>query len=88
MAFTVASWATCTTEASGNCEVGTGKSYLSIASFLSAMGAGQMFQVFSGTYNESPSISAGTAGNYKNVIINSEIGPALRDWIREPENRR
>jgi hypothetical protein len=35
------------------------------------MGAGQMFQVFSGTYNESPSISAGTAGNYKNLIINS-----------------
>jgi hypothetical protein len=31
------------------------------------MGAGQMFQVFSGTYNESPSISAGTAGNYKNL---------------------
>jgi len=69
LALTVTSWA-CTTGASGNCEVGSGKTYSTISSCLSAMSAGQTCMVFAGTYNESPRISAGTAGNYNTLTVN------------------
>lgn len=71
LAFTVASWA-CTTGASGNCEVGSGKTYSTISSCLSAMSAGQTCQVFGNgvSYNETATVPAGSTGNYNSLIAN------------------
>lgn len=64
-------WATCTTGASGFCEVGTSKTYATIAACLAAPpAAGQTCQVYAGSYTESPTIPAGTAGNYITVQNN------------------
>lgn len=63
-------WATCTTGSSGDCEVGSGKTYSTIALCTAAMAAGQTCRVFAGTYNETPTIPNGTSGNYNSLIVN------------------
>ena len=44
--------------------------YTTIQSCASAMSPGDTCTVFAGTYNESVSVPAGTAGNYKTVTVN------------------
>jgi len=47
-----------------------GGDFTTIQSCASAMSPGDTCTVYAGTYNESPSIPAGTAGNYKTVTVN------------------
>jgi len=47
-----------------------GGNYTTIQSCVNAMAAGDTCTVYAGTYNESVTVPAGTAGNYKTVTVN------------------
>ncbi len=49
---------------------GGGGNYTTIQACATAMAAGDTCTVFAGTYNESPSVPAGTVGNYKTIAVN------------------
>jgi|HubBroStandDraft_6_1064221.scaffolds.fasta_scaffold22148_3 hypothetical protein len=49
---------------------GGGGNYTTIQACATAMSAGDTCTVYAGTYNESPSVPAGTAGNYKTITVN------------------
>jgi len=53
-------------------KAGGGGNYTTIKACISAMSSsgGNTCTVFAGTYNESPSITAGTAGNYNTLTVN------------------
>src|SRR6185312_8809084 len=75
--------ATCTTGSSGDCEVGSGKTYATIALAIAAPpAAGQTIRVF-GTvvYAESPTIPAGTAGNYITLRANPGDAPQITGTV-------
>lgn len=63
-------WAACI--GSPNCTVkaGGGGNYTTISNCTSAMAAGDTCTVFAGTYAESPTVGAGSVGNYKTVTVN------------------
>jgi hypothetical protein len=48
-----------------------GGNYTTIQACATAMAAGDTCTVFAGTYNENVSVSAGTAGNYKTMTVNT-----------------
>jgi hypothetical protein len=50
---------------------GGGGNYSTIQACATAMSAGDTCTVYAGTYNENVTISAGTAGNYKTLTVNS-----------------
>jgi hypothetical protein len=47
-----------------------GGNYTTIQACATAMSAGDTCTVYAGTYNESPTIPAGTSGNYKTITVN------------------
>ena len=49
---------------------GGGGNYTTIQACATAMSPGDTCTVYAGTYNETPSIPAGTAGNYKTITVN------------------
>src|SRR5271168_1163256 len=49
---------------------GGGGNYTTIQACANAMSAGDTCTVYAGTYNEAPSIPAGTVGNYKTITVN------------------
>ena len=51
-------------------KAGGGGNYTTIQACATAMAAGDTCTVYAGTYNESPSIPAGTSGNYKTITVN------------------
>jgi hypothetical protein len=51
-------------------KAGGGGNYTTIQACASAMSAGDTCTIYAGTYNESPSVSAGTSGNYKTITVN------------------
>jgi hypothetical protein len=52
-------------------KAGGGGNYTTIQACATAMAAGDTCTVFAGTYNENVSVSAGTAGNYKTMTVNT-----------------
>lgn len=50
---------------------GGGGNYTTIQACANAMSAGDTCTVYAGTYNENVTVSAGTAGNYKTLTVNS-----------------
>jgi len=50
---------------------GGGGNYTTIQACATAMAAGDTCTVYAGTYNESPTVSAGTVGNYKTITVNA-----------------
>lgn len=63
-------WAACTTGPGPTCEVGSGHTYATIQLCATAAVAGQTCTVFAGTYNERPTIPAGTSGNPITIAFN------------------
>src|SRR5579864_5942811 len=51
-------------------KVGGGGNYTTIQACATAMAAGDTCTVYAGTYNENVTVPAGTAGNYKTIIVN------------------
>ena len=51
-------------------KAGGGGDYTTIQACATAISAGDSCTVYAGTYAESPSIPAGTAGNYKTITVN------------------
>jgi len=49
---------------------GGGGNYTTIQACATAMSAGDTCTVYAGTYNEAPSVPAGTSGNYKTITVN------------------
>jgi hypothetical protein len=49
---------------------GGGGNYTKIQACATAMAAGDTCVVYAGTYNETPSVPAGTVGNYKTITVN------------------
>src|ERR1700721_2060035 len=62
--------AAATTGTNYTVKAGGGGNYTTIQACASAMSAGDTCTVYAGTYNESPSIPAGTSGNYKTITVN------------------
>src|SRR5438445_8590032 len=51
-------------------KAGGGGNYTTIQACANAMSAGDTCTVYAGTYNETVTVSAGTAGNYKTITVN------------------
>lgn len=64
------SGAASTTGTNYTVEAGGGGNYTTIQACATAMAPGDTCTVFAGTYNETPSIPSGTAGNYKTIRVN------------------
>jgi len=81
--------ATCTTGASGKCEVGSGKTYATPSACSSVAAAGQTCLVFAGSYAGWTQVTSGTAGNPitftantgDTVNITSQINLSSRSYI-------
>lgn len=63
-------FAASTNGASLTVKSGGGGNYTTIQACATAMAAGDTCTVYAGTYNESPTVPAGTSGNYKMLKVN------------------